>query len=249
MSYTYSEINRLEEPHNYMYTPYHGVDLLQSYESNRVKIINRCIAVENKALEQDRLLVTYALPVLKKSLTKNSFEYGKRFQALLEDSDVKVFWQKKCEADGFNDFSISIEKLTITDSISTLKLLHSLILILLTDRQNSNTKFWLDRLVQRFEVTKKVYETYLPGFRKGEGDSKSVRLYWLFALALSLFYIRTKEIKYLSTLLKLDDLLCSLSEDVIRDNIPQLGLSAVLATELISVQLLANKKGVSFVSN
>ncbi len=28
------------------------------------------------------------------------------------------------------------------------------------------TKEWLDRLVQRFEVTKKIYETYLVGFSK-----------------------------------------------------------------------------------
>ena len=61
--------------------------------------------------------------------------------------------------------------------------------------------------------------------------------------------MQTKEIKFLSTLLKLNDLLCSLSEDDLRDNIPQYGLSAVLATELISIQSLSDKKGVSFASS
>ncbi len=249
MSYIYSKINRLEEPHNYMYTPYHGVTLLQSYESSRMEVINRSVAVKHQALEQDELLVAYALPVLKILCTTNSCEYGKQFQVLLEDSGVAVSWKSKNGYDNLNNLSMSIEKLTIAESISTLKLLHTLISIFLTESQNSIAKVWFDRLVQRFEVTKKIYESYLPGFRKGEGDNKSVRLYWLFSLALSLFYMRSKEIKYLSTLLKINDLLCSLSENVLQDNIPQHGLSSVLATELISVQSLSDKKGISFASN
>jgi hypothetical protein len=249
MSYIYSKINRLEEPHNYMYTPYHGAALLQSYESSRMEVINRFITAEYQGLEQDKLLMSNVLPVLNTFFTANSCEYGKKFQTLLEDSGVAVSCQSKNEHDNLNALSMSIGELTIAESISTVKLLHILISIFLTDSQNSTAKIWLDRLVQRFEVTKKIYESYLPGFRKGEGDNKSVRLYWLFALALSLFYIRSKEIKYLSTLLKVNDLLCSLSEDILQNNIPQHGLPAVLATELHSVQSLSDKKGISFAFN
>ena len=124
--------------------------------------------------------------------------------------------------------------------------MHALIAAQLTDVLDVNTKVWLDRLVQRFEVTKKIYEAYQAGFRKGEDANTSVRLYWLFALSLCLFYARSNEIKYLSTLLKVCDLLCSLPEKELQGHIPEHGLPTVLATELVSVQLLAEKKGVSF---
>ena len=130
--------------------------------------------------------------------------------------------------------------------VTTLDLLHSQIAVQLTSAHDANTKIWLDRLVQRFEVTKKIYETYLPGFRKGAGDNALVRLYWLLALALSLFYARSNQIKYLSTLLKVCDLLCSLPENMLHEAIPEHGLSVVLAAEIVGVQLLAEAKGVSF---
>jgi len=249
MNYTYSKINRLEEPHNYMYTPYHGIAQLQSYVTSRMEIINRHVVVENRALNPDKLLLTYALPILKQLLNSTSCEGGERFQKMLEAGGVNVFFQDKYEDDSLIDLSINIENLNIAESISTLNLLHTLISAMLTNSHESNIKLWIDRLVQRFEVTKYIYESYMPGFRKGEGENSSVRLYWLFALVLSLFYSRSNEIKYLSTLLKLDDLLCSLPESILNDHIPLNGLSTVLAAEIISIQLLSEKKGISFASN
>ena len=63
---------------------------------------------------------------------------------------------------------------------------------------NINNKIWLDRLVQRFEVTKKLYEEYFIGFRKGRGHNNLIKLYWLFALVLSIYYSETNQIKYLN---------------------------------------------------
>jgi len=74
-----------------------------------------------------------------------------------------------------------------------------------------------------------------------------VRLYWIFALLLALYYSETKNIKYLNTLLKVNDLLCSLDNDLMR-KIPTQGLVLVLSVEVEGVQLLAkNLEGVSFV--
>ena len=103
---------------------------------------------------------------------------------------------------------------------------------------NSLIKFWLDLIVQRFEVTKKIYESYPHNFRNGEGRSNIIQLYWMFALSLILFYCKTKNIKYLSTLLKVSDLLCSLDEKLLSDEIPAQGLSVILLVELLSVKIL-----------
>lgn len=248
MSYPYSQINRLEEPHNYMYTSFQGVALLQSYQSSRMSVVHRRAALERGNVVPDHMLVTYALPALEKLFDAHSLEGGKKFRALLEGGNAKIFRQCIVEDGSLNGLAKGLEGLTTAESVTTLDLLHALIAVQLTNAQNANTKVWLDRLVQRFEVTKKIYETYPPGFRKGEGVNTSVRLYWLFALALGLFYARSNEIKYLSTLLKVCDLLCSLPEHLLQGHIAEHGLSAVLATEIVSVQLLAEKKGVSFAS-
>ena len=248
MNYIYSNINRLKEPHNYMYTPYQGIALLQSYESSRMAVIDRKDVTENSDLNFEQFLLSSALPVLENLIKTNSREAGRKFQTLLKAEANKVYGKNKEEDDNLSNKSTNLENITIAESILTLNLLYGLISALVVNNQQSNTKIWLDRLVQRFEVSKKLYESYLPGFRKGQGDNTSIRLYWLFALTLSLYYARTNEIKYLSTLLKLGDLLCSLPKDVLYGHSPQYGLSAVIATELISIQLLSEKKGISFAS-
>ena len=242
MSYLYSQINRLDEPHNYMYTPFQGEAFLQSYQSNRMAVLCRPAIVTRDRIEPDQMLVNYVMPKLEKLVYATSPEVGKKFRALLEGVSEEKFKHSKIEVGSLENLAKSLARLTTTEPVTTLDLLHALIAVQLTNVQDTNTKVWLDRLVQRFEVTKKIYESYPPGFKKGEGTNTSVRLYWLFALALCLFYARSNEIKYLSTLLKICDLLCSLPENTLTGHIPEHGLSAVLATEIVSVQLLAEKQ-------
>lgn len=249
MSYLYSQVNRLDEPHNYMYTPFQGVALLQSYQSSRMAVLYRSIAAEHDGcVEPDHTFLTYALTALEKLFDDTTFEGGRKFRTLLEGGGAKIFRKSNVEEGRLDGMAEGLGRLTTAEPVTTINLLHALIAVQLTNIQNTNTKVWLDRMVQRFEVTKKLYESYPPGFRKGDGTNTSVRLYWLFALALCLFYARSNEIKYLSTLLKISDLLCSLPENVLQGHIPEHGLSAVLAAEIVSVQLLTEKKGVSFAS-
>lgn len=243
MSYPYSQINRLAEPHNYMYTTFQGKALLQSYQSSRMEFVNRLINTEYARLEPDKMLVTYALPVIEKRFDATTFEGDKTFRSLLKS---KIFERSKINEDILKGLANELNGLTTEGPVTTLSLLHALIAVQLTNDRGDNTKVWLDRLVHRFEVTKKIYESYLTGFRKGEGANTSARLYWLFALALCLFYVKSNEIIYLSTLLKVCDLLCSLPESELSGHVPEFGLSAVLAAEIVSVQLLAQSKGVSF---
>ena len=75
---------------------------------------------------------------------------------------------------------------------------------------NNEIYSWLNALVQRFEVTKKLWSQYLPGFRKGQGVNDNLVLYQYFSLILAISYYEHSELQYLSTLLKVNDLLLSL---------------------------------------
>ena len=78
---------------------------------------------------------------------------------------------------------------------------------------SNNNEKWLSLILQRFEVNNKLYQKYKPGFRKGFLESNQVSLYIDFALCLNLAYLENKNIQYLSTHLKIMDLLLSLDKN------------------------------------
>jgi len=213
ISYKFSEINRIKYPCKYTYTPYLGPEFIHSYFFNRLKNIERFSAIKNIKNLTWIYLYIYAASVLK----------------LKKDSELESFNYKDWDVECITSFNLK-------NKVSTEKLLISLIFNQLNDE--SVTKEWLDNLVQRFEVTKKIYEIYMPGFRKGAGKSDVVQLYWLFSLLLALFYSEVKNIKYLSTLLKVNDLLCSLGDNQII-NIPVKGVELVLRYEIESIKSLS----------
>lgn len=222
-NYEYTEVNRLEKPHNYMYTPYFGVEFVQSYFDDRSKNIEKFKA--RKGEQNIETIDAYFCTASTLKLEKDQKLLPVNFQENVEN----------------------IVSFNLKNKIVTEKLLTSLLVSQLNNENEKLIKEWLDRLVQRFEVTKKIYETYLVGFRKGGGSTGMVRLYWIFALLLALYYSETKNIKYLNTLLKVNDLLCSLGDDLIR-KIPIQGLKLVLSVETEGVQLLAkNIEELSFV--
>jgi len=70
----------------------------------------------------------------------------------------------------------------------------------------------------------------------------------LFSLLLILFYAKTKNTKYLSTLLKVTDLLLSLNNKLLVKDMPMQGLLLVLSYEILSINsLLSNIKEGGFV--
>ena len=221
ISYEYTKFDRLEKPHNYMYTPYFGCEFIQSYFNDRARSIERFKSLKD---EQDiGEMDTYFCTALK-------LKQGNKI--------LNAYFEEKIE---------SITFFNIENEIITEKLLVSLLINQLVDSKEILTKEWLDYLVQRFEVTKKIYKIYLPGFRKGNGETDIIRLYWLFSLSLTLYYAKTKNIKYLSTLLKINDLLCSLGSYFIR-KVPIQGLELVLLIEVDSIKSLARSiKGVDLV--
>ena len=244
MNYLYTEANRLEAPHAYMYTPFQGGALLRAYQVDRLAILHRLARSTAGDAATEAGNERHVLPLLEKWLEAVSSEAGQLYQAAVQE----IHSAPSSQEDSLNVQAMHLSQLKPSESIETLDLIHAQVAAQLLGVHAGLTKEWLDRLVQRFEVTKKIYETYPPGFRKGEGTGRSVRLYWLFALALCLYYTRTHQLKYLSTLLKVCDLLCSLPEDLRSGHLSPGVMAAILAVEICSVKKLAEERGVAVAS-
>lgn len=239
IDYEYTEVNRIDSPHKYMYTPYQGSEFLGVYFKDRLKHLKnfqqrKSQKYQNKSDLSLSLRVSHVLKIfLDREL---SDEFGEFFKTVID-------WENSIKLDNhiLDNVDSNIENLSnfnVNYEINTEKLLVSLLNSQLNEGDENLIKFWLDLLVQRFEVTKKLYESYPVNFRKGEGKNDIIHLYWLLSLSLALFYCATKSIKYLSTLLKVMDLLCSLDEKLLSQDIPPQGLTLILLVELLSVKLL-----------
>jgi hypothetical protein len=245
IDYEYTEVNRLDRPHKYMYTLYQGREFLDAYARDRLKHLKNFQQIKGQEYKNKVNLSLYSrtLPILKSFLDKEFFdEFDESLKAIID-------WESSIKSNPFlvDNTMVDLSYFDISSEINSEKLLVSLFNSQLNDGDENLIKFWLDLLVQRFEVTKKIYESYPVNFRKGEGRSYIIRLYWLFALSLTLFYCSTKNIKYLSTLIKVTDVLCSLDEKSLGQDIPPQGLSLILLVELLSVKLLSkNIEGVNF---
>jgi hypothetical protein len=245
MNYLYNRRNLIETPEKYMYTKFQGVDLFQSFLNNRNNILKKCRGTISASLSSS-LIVQRAFIAIKGNLISKSPTALESFCPHIKQEDVKSIHSR------INDDldSVQINKLmnnfSLEQSVETSILLNTLFASILLDVNNINNKIWLDRLVQRFEVTKKLYEEYLPGFRKGRGQNSLIKLYWLFALLLSIYYAETNQIKYLSTLLKVCDLITSLPFKDLTQEIPEFGLDLVLSSEKIFVQILIKAKGIEY---
>jgi hypothetical protein len=213
LKYEYTDADRLQSPHKYMYAPYQGGAFIGSYFSDREANLRRFKLQEptQELAEIERYLCESSILLL----TENCCSVAD------ESVETISYFDKKTRV--------------ITEELMT-----SLIVSQFSNDQNKRLKDWIDFLVQRFEVTKKLYEIYHSNnLRKGEGEVDNVRLYWLFSLLLTLYYSGLNNIKYLSTLLKVNDLICSLDDDLL-STIPKQGLVLVLSKEMESISAVSS---------
>lgn len=88
------------------------------------------------------------------------------------------------------------------------------LLIDVKNERNSHWADWLDRLIQRFEVTKKLYQAYQPGFRKGVGSCTDPALYVAFSYLLTMQCLSRPHLKTINAMLKVNDTLVSVKPDL-----------------------------------
>ena len=234
--YEYTQVNRLNMPHNYMYTPYRGLEFLDAYVVDRLTHLKTI-----KKIRLNRGSNTYATLYAKSC--KLLIDYSK--QNVYRDKLEEIFNSNAsyaCQSQSINDFDIaSLSSFKSANIIHSESLLISLLDSQVNDGDQKLIKFWLDSLVQKFEVTKKIYHHYPINFGKGLGSSDSIEVYWMLILSLSLFFSLTKNIKYLNTMLKVSDLLCSLDENIVFKKIPANYFTLVVLVELNGVKSLSER--------
>ena len=228
-NYEYTKINRLNSPHKYMYSPYQGSEFLDAYFKDRIKKI---INLKNKKYKPQLFIYLRVNKFLEKILDKKfsndplkiKFSYSNivKKNKIYKDNKLKIL----------SSFSVNKE-------INSENLLLSLIDSQLNKKNDRLVKFWLDLLIQRFEITKKIYLIYKVNFRKGKGDSNIIHLYLMLAISLTLFFYSTKKIKYMNTLLKLSDLICSLDVKLLAKSIPSETISMILLIELLNIKIIS----------
>jgi len=208
--YHFSDENRLQTPHSYMYVPFQGREFLNAYVLSRQRHLKKH-ASEPWQIKRTRQEIEKDL-----ILAAKFFGAKRPFHFFTEEEPVQ------------------------------LKILLGTLLNLLSIGDLSRASFWLSKVIQRFEVSKKLYQYYLPGFRKGQGDALKVDLYVEFAFCAALAYVSSKEAQYLSTLLKLIDLLISLEAGDLDSCCSGAQLALLVEVELNAVSALAKSVGVRF---
>ena len=243
MNYSYSARNLLVEPHNYMYAPFEGAPLLDAFFQTRRQLMRR---LDSASIPWDEEQVVPIANLIDRSLAQRCPTTHERWRKELADATKLV--QKHDAVLYVAGSTVESVAFSVDREVTTTALLEALLAALASEKAvpaqfAQSIPAWLDRLIQRFEVTKRLYDSYQPGFRKGSGDYQSLRRYWLFALILSLSLSKQLRLKNLSALLKACDLLCSVPAGELMQSVPAGGMQIVLATELASIGALIKVKG------
>lgn len=138
-----------------------------------------------------------------------------------------------------------LEDIGEKENIKTLPLVKNLLVALASrnDQKMKDAKIWIDKLVQKFEVTKKIFTAYPSISGKGLGAYDHMIVYAFLAFLLALYYGRTENLKYLNTVIKLNDLLCSVKDKVKTDIAASTACYLSLLFESMYVRELMLRKG------
>ena len=208
MKYAYTQNNLVDTRFHYMYTPFEGKDFLLAYNHQRLHIIKK-LSTNRKTFQEQQRVDTH-LPEEIRALATN----GAAKTDILKSHQTTVITYLPGQID-FETYPLLLD------------LLHTLFY---SNAPSTNFKNWIDYLLKRFEVSKRLYKAYHANGKPKVKRYKNLREYVLFNLLLACIYQRTQNLKYLNTILKLSDTICSA-------NILQVGpLSQIVALTAIELE-------------
>jgi hypothetical protein len=251
--YTYSAENRLREPCSYMYTPFEGEVFFSDYFYSRGICRNELepMVFRNRVRDGfDRRILDLSMKEMAGYLDKLAPSIRVKVESFLPTAVMQEQQgrfnpsDQAARAEGDAEFP-GLEDIREAENIKTLSLIKNLLAVLGSrgDQQLGDVKNWIDKLVQKFEVTKRIYTAYPSIPKKGCGAYDNMTVYALLALLLALFFGRTKNLKYLNTVIKLNDLLCSVKEIVKEDLVAYTACYLSLLFEETYVRELMLRKG------
>ena len=175
---------------------------------------------------------------------------GKDFLSSYLNSRKKIIQileknKKNSYDENLNQFKkfIDVNFESFSEKIILEKFLSFLIYNLL-EMNKDKTNEYVDLLLKKFEIKKRLYSTYNSEFKEITDDYKNLHNYTLLALIFQIKYKQTKALKYLNAILKLNDILCSQHSNL---NSQDAELTYhLLNYEIDFVSELCHKKGIEF---
>ncbi len=194
--------------------------------------------------------------------TKNHFKFPERYQMTsFQNLEFLRVYKKSRESnlksikenvDEINNFKDILKKKSFkkentdwrnikNNNIDTEKLLKFLYIKIL--KNTKDDEILLNKLIKKFEINKKIFESYNSEFKENTKKFLNLKNYILLSLICLLKYEKTKNLKFLNTSLKLNDIISSerkkliISEDILL-------YSFIIKKELDIILILCNKKGV-----
>ena len=137
--------------------------------------------------------------------------------------------------------------LEIIDSskFSTQKLFESIFLILLRDKDDIDITKIVNDFIKKFEIKKRIFSYYNKEIQEASNDYKTLSNYILLASICVLKYKKTKNLKYINVLLKLNDTICS-QINIISENNTSFLCFFALKSELDYILDLIKKNGINW---
>lgn len=205
----------------YFYSEFKGEKFISEYLSNRFKFI-----------EFKKLCDSAFLNLCGSKLRKFDSELIYEWESKLLDHDIKMVRDiNLCPQKRYDNF---LKK----TPIKTLEVLNEVF----EKYKNKSCKIELfelaEVLTKRFEVSKKIYSEYDSYFLKGRGDFEDIENYIAFSKILILMLLEEIDLKFVNTLLKLNDIICAL---INIEKIRNSAVSEILFFESVLIEFLYNK--------
>lgn len=226
---------------SYMYAPSLGRPFVSIYTDFRKGIIEKLLGCdcgsesENENNRQFLKTIDYLNSLLSSESSKNFIKQ------IFKSDDYFIDCLNK---EPLNEESLTQTGETITGftgQIYTGDLIQSLINLKTSNFESAHSRV-TDLLIRKFEVSKKLSDYYFISndlgeitVLKGSDNNASYRVYWMFSLLLLMNSVGADGIRVLSTLLKVNDLLCSVPTVRVTKEVSARQLAFSLAIEALFV--------------
>jgi cytidine diphosphoramidate kinase len=190
--YQFTKNNLLKSKEKYEYTKFIGENFLSIFSENREKFLNKI----EKKINQIEKNISIQSTINLHSLLDNEWSIYLSGSIFLENEYKTLIQKNSINLDNLFQFLLQVnQNFSIGEYESTFL-----------------------KLVQRFEVSKRLYKSYDQEIRKKSLDLEDISGYILFGLALTKL-IRTSKSSYtkvifINALLKVDDIIISVIEDI-----------------------------------
>jgi len=224
VTYRYADRNLLAERYHYQYTPYEGPEFLSAYFAHRQVVIDQLESARNRLLkeptEETKLAESIRQAISGEASNEGAIPLASRdYQVLPAQPGTCEFLTRSLLLD--------LWQCHVEDASRTPQLCDA----------------WVNLLVKRYEVTKRLYLGYTAALKPAVRVYDLADNYALLAALLMRRYCTAPDLRYLNTALKLIDLLASMGSTQ-QSQLAQLTTLGAAEAEVTAVQALLELHGV-----